>query len=81
MYYVYILQSLLSGHYYIGQTNNLNDRLKRYNTGQVLSTKAYRPWKLVYKKVFLNRSEAVKYEKYLKSLKNINQLNKIIIAG
>jgi putative endonuclease len=81
MYYVYILQSLLFGRYYIGQTNNLNDRLWRHNTGQVLSTKAYKPWKLMYKKNFLSRCEAVKYEKYLKSLKSVKQIDKIIIAG
>lgn len=81
MYYTYILQSLLYVRYYIGQTNNLNDRLNRHNTGQVLSTKAYKPWNLVYKKEYATRSEAIKYEKYLKSIKNVKKLNEIITAG
>ncbi|MBN8583734.1 MAG: GIY-YIG nuclease family protein [Ignavibacteria bacterium] len=38
-FYTYILQSEISGKLYIGQTNDLEDRLIRHNSNQSLSTK------------------------------------------
>ena len=35
MYYVYLIESLKDGRYYIGQTNNLEERLKYHNRGNV----------------------------------------------
>ncbi|WP_415831470.1 GIY-YIG nuclease family protein, partial [Flavobacterium terrigena] len=32
------------GKYYIGQTNNMEDRLRRHNSGYSLSTKNGIPW-------------------------------------
>lgn len=82
MYWVYILQSEVTGRYYIGQTNNLEDRIWRHNQGEVLSTKAHRPWKQVYSESFNSRSKGVGREHYLKSLKNRSYLEKIInMAG
>ncbi len=48
-------------------TNNLDRRLKEHNSGQNKSTKAFLPWKLVYKEDFEDISEARKREKYFKS--------------
>ena len=39
MYYTYVLQSLTSGIFYIGQTNNLEDRLKWHNQNRNTYTK------------------------------------------
>ena len=58
MYYVYLLKSKKDGNYYIGQTNNVNGRLKRHNAGQVKSTKYRRPFMLIGSKTFKTRSEA-----------------------
>ncbi|NWG13301.1 MAG: GIY-YIG nuclease family protein, partial [Acidobacteria bacterium] len=33
-HYVYILQSLADGRYYIGQTSDLQNRLQRHNAGR-----------------------------------------------
>ncbi|MEK7516051.1 MAG: GIY-YIG nuclease family protein [Patescibacteria group bacterium] len=79
MYAVYILRSLRTGQYYIGQTNDLSDRLLRHDRGEVLATKAYRPWKLVHREVFSSRSDAVRREYYLKSLKNKEYLKQYIL--
>jgi putative endonuclease len=70
MFYTYILYSLLHDRFYIGQTNNLDHRIQRHNNGQVLSTKPYRPWKIVYSKEFNTRADAMREEKKLKSFKN-----------
>ena len=69
-YLVYILESQKNGRLYIGQTDDLEDRLYRHNTGQSLSTKAGIPWKIIHTESYKTRSEAMKREYYLKSLKN-----------
>ena len=48
MYFVYIIKSLVVIRYYIGSTENLDRRLSAHNLGKVKSTKAYKPWELVY---------------------------------
>jgi putative endonuclease len=66
-YYVYILISLKDNNYYTGYTSNLNKRLLLHNDGKVVATKNRRPLKLVYWEGCLNREDATRREKYLKS--------------
>lgn len=70
-FHVYILYSLANDRFYIGQTNDLDKRIERHNKGSVKSTKAYRPWKIVYCESFETRAESMKREGHLKSLKSI----------
>ena len=58
MWYLYILKSQRLGKKYIGITGNTSDRLTKHNSGSVRSTKAYRPWELIYKEEFKTRKEA-----------------------
>lgn len=67
-YYVYILRSLKDGKFYTGHTSDLKDRLARHNRGEVRSTKARRPFSLIYWEAFRTRSEAMKRERKLKLL-------------
>ena len=78
MYFVYILKSLKDSGYYIGQTKDLNDRLKKHNNGQVRSTKSRLPFALIKKETFDTRGEARKRENYLKKLKGGNEFRKIL---
>ena len=78
MYFVYILKSLKDYGYYIGQTENLDDRIKKHNNGQVKSTRLRIPFILIRKEGFNTRSEARKRENYLKKLKGGNEFKKII---
>jgi putative endonuclease len=66
---VYILESLKDGSYYVGSTNNLEDRFKRHNSGRVAYTKPRKPWKLVYSEEHPDRSIAVKRENEIKAHK------------
>lgn len=66
MFNVYVLKNQ-EGLLYIGQTNNMEDRLRRHNADFSISTKNKGPWKLVYKEEFATRAEAMKREKNLKS--------------
>ena len=81
MYYVYILKSLKNNKYYIGQTENLEKRVKEHNKGLSRSTKGGRPWKAVYIKKFSTRKESYKVEQRLKSIKKRVLLEKIIYSG
>ena len=78
MYYVYILYSDKGRRYYIGQTENLENRLKRHNSKLELSTSPYVPWELILTISKKSRSEAMILEKKLKNL-NSEDLIKFII--
>ena len=75
-YFTYILHSESCGRFYIGQTQNLEKRLNRHNAGHVRSTKACKPWDLVWYKSFDTRSEAFQLESKLKSFKKRDYLIK-----
>ena len=66
MYYTYILYSTIKSKFYIGQTNDMEDRLKRHNNELSPSTKSGRPWKIVYYIAFTSRPEAVLLETKIK---------------
>jgi putative endonuclease len=70
MYYVYLLCSnTKSDQLYIGYTEDLENRLKKHNAGEVQSTKPYRPWGLIYYEAFTNKKDAKQRERYLKTTK------------
>jgi len=66
-YYTYVLRSTKDDRFYIGWTNNLMTRIHDHNEGLVESTKSRRPLTLVYYEACLNKSDAIKREKQLKS--------------
>ena len=66
---MYIIESEINKRYYIGQTEDLEGRIKRHNEGKNLSTKAYVPWHLKWWKEYETRSEAVRVERMLKGIK------------
>mgnify|MGYP000091330024 CR=1 FL=1 len=67
MYYVYILQSMVDNNFYVGYTPNLKVRIEKHNNGLVPATRKRKPLKLIYYEASLNKSDAVKREKYLKT--------------
>ena len=71
MFYVYVMRSLRSDKIYIGQTSDLDKRIKQHNdpdTDFSKYTKNNRgPWKLIYKEEVEIRSDALQREKFLKS--------------
>jgi predicted GIY-YIG superfamily endonuclease len=68
MKYVYILQSInFPENYYTGITDNIENRLKKHNSGDVSHTSKYCPWKLKSFIAFSEEIKALEFEKYLKS--------------
>ncbi|MCK3683809.1 GIY-YIG nuclease family protein [Maribellus sp. YY47] len=66
-YWVYVLQSKKDGKKYTGYTQNLPLRFEAHQKGKVPSTKHRRPFELIYFEGCLNKEDALKREKYLKS--------------
>jgi predicted GIY-YIG superfamily endonuclease len=66
--YVYILQSINQPeHHYVGHTDDLHDRLKRHNAGEVPHTSKQRPWRIKTAIAFNDSCQAVLFERYLKT--------------
>lgn len=66
-YYTYVLISEKDNNFYIGTTHNLKMRLQQHNDGLVSSTKYRRPLKLIYFEGCLNKDDAYRRERYLKT--------------
>ena len=67
---MYILFSPSHDRYYIGSTVDLEHRVARHNAGTNASTKAYRPWQLVYSENFETLGLARRRESEVKSWKS-----------
>lgn len=65
MYYIYSLKC--KDGYYVGCTDDLKDRLKRHQKGQVPATADRLPAKLDFYIAISNKYKAFEFEKYLKS--------------
>jgi putative endonuclease len=78
IYFVYILENKDENKYYIGQTNNLTRRIKDHNKGYNVFTSKNKNWQLVYKKEFNSRSDAIKFERFIKRQKSRLFIKKLI---
>jgi len=70
MYYVYIIESEQSGKWYYGFTERPEERLKEHNGNHSHYTSGKGPWVLIFLRRFERETEALAFEKKLKSLKN-----------
>ncbi len=66
-YYVYVLYSSTIDRFYIGVTKNWQRRLDHHNLGLDRWTKRGVPWQLLYFEAYLNKTDAYRREKFLKS--------------
>jgi putative endonuclease len=66
MFYIYILYSKKANKYYIGQTENVEDRLVSHNSGIPTFTSIAKDWILVYTELFEARNEAIRRENEIK---------------
>jgi len=67
MHYTYVLLSKKDQDFFIGYTNDLKNRFKEHNNGEVESTKPRRPFEIVYYESCINEKDAIKREKYFKT--------------
>ena len=66
-FYTYVLESALDKERYTGYTHNLKQRIEEHKKGINFSTKFRLPFRLVYFEGCLNKKDAQRREKYLKT--------------
>ncbi len=79
-YFVYIIESLKDGSYYVGSTQDLSERMERHNQGRSTYTKSKRPWELAYTEECPDRSRAVHREKEIKARKSKEYIERLVRA-
>ena len=68
MYYVYLLENQNDKSWYIGFTENIDERVVAHQMGRGgRTTKLKRGWKLIYFEAYLSREDALSRERFLKS--------------
>jgi len=72
-YFVYILETYRKYKRvtYTGYTNNLKKRIELHNKGKGARFTRGNYWKLIYKKKFNNKIEALKFENLLKKKRSL----------
>ena len=64
---VYVLFSEAYQKHHTGFTSNFEQRMLSHNFLGKDWTARYRPWKIIYTKAFIDKTEALQYQKWLKS--------------
>ena len=67
MHYVHVLRSVSDNGFYIGYSANLRKRFDQHSRGNSFATSHRAPWKLIYYEAYLEQTDALGREKYLKS--------------
>ena len=77
LYFVYLIATIKNDKVvsYVGYTNNIKKRLALHNTGKGAKFRRGSNWKIIYKKKYTNKNEAMSEEFKLK--KNYKLRNKI----
>lgn len=78
MHHVYVIQSETTGRYYIGMTENIDQRLRHHNSGANRSTRNRGPWKLVHAETQPDKISAWQREKQIKSYKGGEAFKRLI---
>jgi len=75
---VYAIKSNSTGRIYVGQTKNIEIRLKQHNEGKVQSTKEDGPWKLYALQGVDSRKDAMFLEWKIKRSKGASVMSSLI---
>lgn len=73
-YYVYILHNIDKKFIYAGYSEDVKKRFETHNKGEVASTKAYLPLKLIHYEAYNNMKDAKRREEYFKTTKGKNNV-------
>jgi putative endonuclease len=67
MHYIYVLRSIADDGFYIGYSANLRKRFRQQSQSDSFATSYRSPWKLIYYEAYLEQTDALGRERYLKS--------------
>ena len=74
-YFVYVIGSLKNSRpkTYVGWTKDLNERLRKHNSGKGAKSTKGRKWKIIYHEIFNSKEKAMKREYTIKKDKKFRQ--------
>jgi putative endonuclease len=78
MFYLYIIYSASVDKYYVGQTDNIKERLASHQSGISKYTSISDDWTLVYSESYDTRNEAIRRENEIKKKKSRKYIEWII---
>jgi len=78
MHSVYVLMSLKENKFYVGYTENIEQRVSEHNSGKNVSTQNRRPLKLLYYESHLSKQDALKRERYFKTSQGKTTLKQVL---
>ncbi len=81
MFYTYILYSASIDKFYIGASENPQERLKKHNAKNNGFTNQSDDWKIVFLKSFDTKTDALAFEKQIKSWKSRLKIQKMITSA
>jgi putative endonuclease len=81
MYALYILRSTSTGRFYIGQTQDVEERLQYHNAGYSKALKNRGPWQLIYSEQYATRAEAMSRERQIKSWTDRKLIEQLVRAS
>jgi putative endonuclease len=79
-FYIYILFSSSLNRYYIGSTNDVEERLKKHLSSNKGFTSKAKDWEVKYTESFETRSEALQREMQIKKWKSRIMIEKLFKA-
>ena len=77
-FYVYIMYSLSFDQYYVGHTENLENRIFRHTNSGSKATKKAKDWVIVYTEEFKSRESAARRELEIKNKKSRKYIDWLI---
>jgi putative endonuclease len=80
-YRLYILQSQSTNRFYVGQSQDVEERLAYHNANYSKSLKNRGPWRLVYSEGYATRAEAMRRERQIKSWKDRAMIERLVGAS
>ena len=78
MFFTYILYSKTRDKFYIGATENPEERLKKHNSKNKGFTNQAQDWEIVFAQSFPTKSEALDYERQIKKWKSRKKIFQLI---
>ena len=79
MFYIYIIYSKDVDKYYVGQTDNIEERLVSHRSGISKYTSIANDWILVHAESFETRNEAIRRENEIKKKKSRKYIDRLIL--
>ena len=78
VYFVYVLKSVRTSRFYVGQCDHLIERFHEHQRGANLATRGRGPWLVAYFEIYGTRREALMREAEIKRKKSSASIRKMI---